>query len=304
MNRDLLVALLLIAAGILLAVWGRALRKNAAKALQAADEAAPEEKKKLKRKKKLGSLLLVFGLWLAIIRLLPLLFGAPEKEGFHVSISPENWTLLGVSISSTVIITWIAMAVILVAAIIIRITVIPRMTDTPKGIQNVLETAVEGIRNYTEGQTHGMGEGLSAYLFSLAILMITCAIVELFGVRAPTADLTMTFAMALITFIMINYYGIKKKGFGGRIKSLASPTPIVFPFRVISDLAIPVSMACRLFGNMLGGMIVMELLYNALGSAAVGIPSVAGLYFNVFHPLIQAFIFITLTLTFVGEATE
>lgn len=59
-----------------------------------------------------------------------------------------------------------------------------------------------------------------------------------------------------------------------------------------------------MFGNMLGGMIVMDLLYNALGSYAIGIPSVVGLYFNVFHPLIQAFIFITLTLSYIEEATE
>ena len=55
---------------------------------------------------------------------------------------------------------------------------------------------------------------------------------------------------------------------------------------------------------MLGGMIVMDLINKSLGNRAVGIPSVVGLYFNVFHPLIQAFIFITLTLTFINEATE
>ena len=134
--------------------------------------------------------------------------------------------------------------------------------------------------------------------------MVGCAAVELMGVRAPTSDITMTFAMALITFILINYYGIKKKGVAGRIKTLAEPTPVVFPIEVVSQLAVPVSLACRLFGNMLGGMIVMDLLYMAMGNAAIGIPSVVGLYFNVFHPLIQTYIFMTLTLTFIREATE
>ena len=69
-------------------------------------------------------------------------------------------------------------------------------------------------------------------------------------------------------------------------------------------MAVPVSLACRLFGNMLGGLIVMDLLYFAMGNYAVALPSVVGLYFNVFHPLIQAFIFVTLTLTFIGEAVE
>ena len=55
---------------------------------------------------------------------------------------------------------------------------------------------------------------------------------------------------------------------------------------------------------MLGGMIVVELVYFALGAFSVGIPAVLGLYFNAFHPLIQFFIFINLSLTFIGEAVE
>ena len=80
---------------------------------------------------------------------------------------------------------------------------------------------------------------------------------------------------------------------------------MVLPLRMISDIAVPVSLACRLFGNMLGGMIiVMDLLYSAMGNLAVGVPSLVGLYFNAFHPLIQAYIFVTLTLTFINEAVE
>ena len=134
--------------------------------------------------------------------------------------------------------------------------------------------------------------------------MVIAAFSELFGVRAPTTDITLTFSMALMTFFLINYYGIKHKGVGGRIKSMAQPTPIVFPFKLISDIAVPVSMACRLFGNMLAGLIVMELIYFALGNFSAGIPSVVGLYFNLFHPLIQVYIFVTLTLTFINEAAE
>ena len=74
--------------------------------------------------------------------------------------------------------------------------------------------------------------------------------------------------------------------------------------KVLSDVAVPISLACRLFGNMLGGMIVMDLLKGALGGYASGIPAVAGLYFNLFHPIIQIYIFIILSLTFINEAME
>ena len=217
---------------------------------------------------------------------------------------PERVQVLGFSLSYTIIYTWIAMAVLIIGAIIIRLTVFKSPKDTPNGAQNVIELIVETVSNYTNAQAHGTGEFLCSYILSIGALLVMSAFLELFRLRPPTSDITMTFSLALMTFIFINVYGLKKKGFGGRIKSLASPTPLVFPFRVISDIAIPVSLACRLFGNMLGGMIVIDLLYMALGSNAVGIPSVLGLYFNVFHPLIQTFIFITLTLTFINEAIE
>lgn len=253
---------------------------------------------------KLGWGLFIVGIWLFTSQLLPILFGAPSSEGVSVQIAPERRMVLGMSISDTVIVSWCAMAVVLIAALVVRLTVIPHMQMRPRGIQNVLEAMVDGINTYVDGKVHGAGDGLPSYLFALAAMMVASAAVELLGVRGPTSDITMTAALALITFFMVNYYGIKRKGVLGRLKALNAQGPVVMVLRVISDCAVPVSMACRLFGNMLGGMVVMDLLYSALGSRSLGIPSVLGLYFNVFHPLIQTFIFVTLTLAFINEAIE
>ena len=174
----------------------------------------------------------------------------------------------------------------------------------PRALKNILELAIETVIKYTKSTAHGVGEFLASYIFTIALFLVGCAITEMLGFRTPAADITLTGALAILTFLVINYYGFKTKGVGGRIKALASPTPVILPIRILTDLAIPVSLASRLFGNMLGGLVVMDLLYSALGSYAVGLPSLAGLYFNVFHPLIQAFIFVTLTLTFTNEATE
>ena len=258
----------------------------------------------LKKQKVWSTILLIVGLWCLVDAALQLLFGAVPSEDFTVDIWAERIPIGGVTISATVLATWGVMAVVLVLAVLFRLLVVPRMTDRPRGVQNVLETCVEFICKFTNSNVGDLGDHLPSYIFAVAVFMVGCAAVELLGVRAPTSDITMTFTMALITFVLINYYGIRKKGLGGRIKSLAKPTPVVFPMKIISDLAVPVSLACRLFGNMLGGMIVMDLLYMALGNAAVGFPSVLGLYFNVFHPLIQTYIFVTLTLTFIGEAVE
>ena len=257
------------------------------------------------RKQKIWSTVRVLaGIWCVAESLLRLIFGAKEAEEFSVSIWADRMQIGGITLSSTVVVTWAVMAVLLVLAVLIRLLVVPRMTDKPHGVQNVLEICVEAICQYTNTNVGDLGDNLPAYLFTVALFMVGCAAVELLGIRAPTADITMTFALALITFVLINYYGVRRKGVGGRIRSMSQPTPVVLPIKIVSDCAVPVSLACRLFGNMLGGMIVMDLLYSALGNAAIGIPSVVGLYFNVFHPLIQTYIFITLTLTFIREATE
>jgi len=260
--------------------------------------------KSARRNKIFAVILIAVGGFLFSTRLLDIIFGPQKNQQLEFSMWPERVQILGFSLSYTIIYTWIAMAVLIIAALVIRLTVFKNPKDKPSGAQNVVEMIVESVGKYTQAQAHGTGEFLCSYILSIGSLLIMSAFLELFRVRPPTADITMTFSLAFMTFVFINVYGIKKKGVFGRIKSLASPTPIVFPFRLISDLAIPVSMACRLFGNMLGGMIVIDLLYMALGSNAVGIPSVFGLYFNAFHPLIQTFIFVTLTLTFINEAIE
>jgi len=287
------LSVLLIAAGLL---WRRSLLLKL--------RSGEAQGKKGKRTRLFSVMVIVVGIYVLLTRLISIIFSPEESHGLEFSLWPKRIDVLGFSLSITIICTWLAIAVLVIAAIIIRLTVVRRFEDVPKGAQNVMEFIVEGVRKYTDSQAHGTGEFLCSYILSIAALMLASAFLELFRLRPPTADITMTFALALMTFILINVYGVKKKGTRGRLKSLASPTPVVFIFRVISEIAIPVSMACRLFGNMLGGMIVIDMLYLALGSNAVGIPSVFGLYFNIFHPLMQTFIFITLTLTFINEAIE
>lgn len=230
-------------------------------------------------------------------------FGTGSRV-FQVDISPTRVDILGQSVSSTVVIAWIVVAILVVAAALIRFFVIPRFQEKPHGLQLILETAVGAISDMTTSRYGRKNEGLASYFFALAALLIGSAIIELFGVRPPTTDLSMTFSYALVTFVLINVYGVRKKGVKGRLQSFVSPSAIILPFKLLSDIAVPISLACRLFGNMLGGMVVVELIYYALGAFSVGIPAVAGLYFNAFHPLIQFFIFINLSLTFIGEAVE
>ncbi|HWP79835.1 MAG TPA: FoF1 ATP synthase subunit a [Candidatus Acidoferrum sp.] len=289
----LIVIALSLAAGLMMFV----LRRKVA-------PAGPEDAvyPKVRRKRKALFALGVFLLWLACGLAIGIF--KTGREELEVSIMAPRMLLYGFDVSTSVVISWLAMAILIAAAVLIRLFVIPKFKETPRGLQNALETAAEAVSKYTADKSGGVGEPLGAYIFALGALLVTAGLLELFGLRPPTADLEMTGSLALCTFFLINYYGIKRKGVGGRLKSFAHPSPIIFPFKILSDIATPVSLACRLFGNMIGGMIVVDLLYMALGSFGVGIPGVAGLYFNLFHPIIQAFVFITLSLTFISEAVE
>ena len=276
-----------------------------AKLSEAPSGEANTGKKKKNKLKLLSTAGLVVCVWYFIGTLISHFSVKSAGLTIEFEMFSDRISLFGFSVARTTVLSYIITLIVLVLSLIYRIFVYPRFKEQPGTFQILMESAVEELQKFVNGATHGgLGDVLPSYVMALAVFMIGSAATELLGQRAPTSDLLVTFSMALITFFLINWYGIKVKGFGGRIKSFANPTPVDAPFKLISDVATPVSLACRLFGNMLGGMIVLELLKSSLGAYAVGIPAVAGLYFNLFHPLIQTYIFIILSLTFINEAVE
>ena len=261
--------------------------------------------KSLKKKSRLLTVLMIIAVWFFIGTAITAFWDGKAGMNVEFSMFSDRVSLFGFSMAKTSFTMWVITAVVLVLCLIFRFFVFPKFDpDNPKGFQNIMELAVESMDNFTKNSIGDYSGELSPYMFSLAVFMVMCAASELIGLRPPTSDLIVTLAMGLITFALINIYGIRKKGFGGRVKSLAKPNPVIFPMKVISDIAVPISLACRLFGNMIVGMIVMDLIKSVLGGYASGIPAVLGLYFNLFHPLIQTYIFIILSLTFINEAIE
>ena len=275
---------------------------------------ADYDKKKYKKKKRLKTLCfsgMLISVWFALGVFITWFSG--KHSGMHIEFSMfgdrSSVEILGLKLGETTIYTMIIVLIVTILCLLFRFLVFPKFKDKPEGLQNIMELCVETVENFCVDATgKKAGKSLAPYMFALAIYLIFSASFELLGLRAPTSDLVVTFSMGLITFVLLNYFGFKKLGIGGRFKAMGGPMvamrPIMIPMKIVSDIAIPISLACRLFGNMLGGMIVMELLKGALGGYAAGIPGIAGLYFNLFHPLIQAYIFITLSLTFIDEAME
>lgn len=175
----------------------------------------------------------------------------------------------------------------------------------PSGFVNVLELLVETVDNLlvsTMGAKHG--PRFANYIGSLLALLLLCNLSGLLGLRPPTADFGVTFPLAVISWLMIQYNGIKYQKMG-KLKSLFEPIFLFFPINVISELSTPISMSLRLFGNMFSGTIMMALIYGLLkvGSVSLAIawPAALHAYLDLFAGALQAYVFAMLTMVFVSN---
>ncbi len=233
-------------------------------------------------------------------RMITVLGQTPGLEMEEISITPPEVSIFGLHISETMLVTWMVILVLIVLAVLVRIFVIPRFKTVPKGIQNVLEMFVEFCEKFTNSQLGKRGASFAAYIFTIALIIVSTSLIELFGVRPPATDINFTIALALMSFVLINAFGFYYTGFLGRMKWFIKPKAFMLPINMVTHAVIPVSLSFRLFGNMFAGMIVMDLLYSVT-YLAVGIPAVLSIYFNLFHVGIQTYIFLVLTLSFMEE---
>lgn len=174
----------------------------------------------------------------------------------------------------------------------------------PSGLVSVMETLVTSIDSLIE-QTMGKNrEGFAPYILSLMMFLLTANLMGLFGFKPPTSDLNVTLTLALITFVLIHYNKIKVNGLKDSIKGYFEPIFILFPINIIGDIALPVSLSFRLFGNIVSGSLIMALVYAALGFVSnLLTPIVAPwfhIYFDVFSGVLQTFIFAMITMIYIA----
>lgn len=217
----------------------------------------------------------------------------------------------GIVITETVTTTWIIMAFL----IIIAWAVTRNFEKIPKGAQNVVELLVEGIGSLVVQAMGKNKKGFLPYMGTIILFLVVANLSGLLGFRPPTADINTTLALALMTFFMVHANGIRSKGVGTYFKGFLEPFPLLLPLNVIGELANPISLSFRLFGNIVGGLIIMSLLYGGLSSlsAVLGInipvfmaviPAPLHIYFDVFSGVLQSFIFTMLTMVFVASAID
>lgn len=213
-------------------------------------------------------------------------------------VIPEWVPLIGgTGVTETVTTTWIIMA----ALVIFSIIATRKLEEIPGPLQNAVELLVEMVENLTAST---MGEdkvGFAPYMGTLSLYLLVANLIGLLAIRPPTADLNTTMALAIITFISIHYYGMKAKGVLGYLKGFAEPIPFLLPLNIIGELATPLSLAFRLFGNILGGVVIMYLLYSVV---PVLVPVLPHIYFDLFAGVLQTFIFVMLSMVFISLAMD
>ncbi|MGV8906646.1 MAG: F0F1 ATP synthase subunit A [Acetobacterium sp.] len=211
--------------------------------------------------------------------------------------------IYGVPLTQTIVNTWIVMAIIFVLCYLIT----RNMKKIPGKAQVIAETIVTMMDDLV-GQTMGKDKmGFAPYMLALIMFLAVANTAGIYGLRSPTADLNVTVGLALMTFFMTQIFGLKSKGLIGYLKSFLEPMPFLLPINIIGELANPVSLSFRLFGNLLGGGIIMALLYQALAGLyffPILIPIPLHFYFDIFSGLLQSFIFTMLSMVFISMAMD
>jgi F-type H+-transporting ATPase subunit a len=204
----------------------------------------------------------------------------------------------GIAVAESTVITWLIMAVlVLVAFILTRNLKVNQISRR----QAAAEWIVTWMNGFVEGMTGEEGRQYVPYLVTV-LLYIGCSnVIGLFGLKPPTKDLNVTVALSLMSIILIEAAGIRQKGLKKWVKAFAEPVAIIAPINVLEIFIRPLSLCMRLFGNVLGAFVIMELIKQLV---PVVLPLPFSFYFDIFDGLIQAYVFVFLTSLFIKEAVE
>ncbi len=225
-------------------------------------------------------------------------FSGLAEKIFPHHVVEKGWFV----INDSVISGFIVVAILLIVALILRLTIIRNWKTTPTGGQMFLEWLVCFFDKSADEMTEEYSGLMGPYTLGAAAYICCGVLIEMFGLRPAIADLGACLALALCTFFFIHTLGFTKN----KARRLLH---YVNPINIVTDLAVPVSMTFRLFGSILSGMVIMDMIYILVeGIWYLGLPlilpAVLTPLFTLFHAFIQSYVFASLTLTFVQEAIE
>lgn len=211
-------------------------------------------------------------------------------------------SLFGLEVNPGLISAYVVTAILLFAAALIRIFAIPRFKMIPGKFQSVIEKLVEFFADMANKNSHHRPKFVGAYIFSAGVYIFFSTLFELFGIQAvttngypislpaPISDINGAIALGVLSYAIILGAGIYCGGVRGALG-------------VLKDFSLPISMSFRLFGALLSGLLVTELVYYYIGLSFV-LPVIVGVMFTLLHAAIQTYVLSTLVSIFYGEAVE
>lgn len=210
------------------------------------------------------------------------------------------WQTKHITINATIFFTWLVMIFLVLSSRIITSKLSSKI-NISKG-QNLLEILILGINNQIEEVSQ---QKASIYLPFIGTLFIFIAVSNFLtiipGYQPPTGSLSTTVALAICVFIAVPFYGIKRQGIVNYFKNYyLRPTPIMLPFNIIGRFSNTISLAVRLFGNVMSGTMIIGILLSIVPLFFPVVMQVMGLLTG----LIQAYIFSILAIVYIAAATQ
>ena len=230
--------------------------------------------------------------------------GESIQEAMQDAVLHETHKIafLGMEVNPGLISAFVVTGIFLVLGLLIRFIAVPRFKRIPGKIQMVLELAVGLFDGMAKTNSPHRNKFLGAYIFTAGSYIFVGTLFELFGFQAttttghsislpaPLADINGAICMGCLSYLVILGGGLITNGLKGVGKTL-------------KDFSLPISMSFRLFGALLSGALVTELVYY-YPLTKYGFPVIVGVLFTLLHALIQAYVLTTLTSVFYGEVTE
>ena len=221
-----------------------------------------------------------------------------------------------VSITETVLSSVVVMLILMIASVLLG----RKLKKRPSGRQVLVEKAVTMLYDLV-GDTMGKHNlHFAPYIGTLFCASVLGSLISMTGfLRSSTADLSTTLAWALVTTGLVWYHSIKNFGFMGWLKGFTEPIVVMTPMNIVSEVAQPIALAFRHFGNVACGGVLTAMIYSGMAALSslifgwlpgllgkipflqVGIPAVLSLYFDLFSGFIQALVFCMLTMVYVGS---
>lgn len=219
-----------------------------------------------------------------------------------MEISPDAivlWEWGFVKLNATILFTWLVMAILTIASWLVT----RRISDSfqiSRG-QNVLEVIVEAVMGQIEEVSQQNPRPYLAFIGTLFLFIIVSNVLSVVpGFHPPTGSLSTTAALALCVFLAVPIFGIRAQGLRSYLRQYIEPTPIMLPFNIIGEVSRTLSLAVRLFGNMMSGGLIAAILLTIVPLFFPIVMQALGLLTGV----IQAYIFAILAMVYIASATR